>query len=177
MELAAYNASATATKKLGTGYRDDGNAFHSLGVDGSGNGKMAGSGHVLYGTVTVTITRISASTVEVGGVTYNTNDYAKALRTHTVDVKVTPSGRARVFETNAAEDDPTTAVSWSDVDITSLINESTGAKTESSVTKTCYAYVYGGETSGTVGTDYRDTNSGVAAQTLTAALKDSTQSW
>ena len=177
LELAAYLSTATGTKKLGTGYRDDGNGFHSLGVDGSNNGKTAGVGHVLYGTVTVTITRIDASTVTVGGVVYNTNDYAKALRSHTVDIKITPSGRARVFETNAAEGDPDTAVTISDFAISTLINESTGAKIDTSVVKTCYAYVYGGETTGTISVDYRDTASGVAAQGLRVDLKDHSQSW
>ncbi len=144
------------------------------------NANLADADDVLYGTVTVTITLKSlGSTITVGNVEYNTADYCKSLRSHTVDIKVTPSGRARVFATNAADGDPTTAHTVESIAITGLINESTGAAVaDAKVTQICYAYIYGGDHTegGVVATSYRDDNS-VAAQGLRVDLKDHTESW
>lgn len=95
------------------------------------------------------------------------------LRSKSGKVTITPSGRARVFETNAAEGDPTTAVELTFDNLEDLIDSNGAAVSNGKITKTCFAYVYGGDhTENTVvATSYRDATS-VAAQTITVSVTD-----
>lgn len=104
--MAYYNADATATKKLGTGYVFQG-VFYPLGVDGSNKGKTVGPTAVLYQTVTVTISikdavKTAESVTDDKGVVWDMESILEQANAKTF--KVTAARTDRTAYTKVASD-------------------------------------------------------------------------
>ena len=187
LELAYYNASATGTKNLATGYIDQGLKFHPLGVDGDNKAILVdGTNNKLWRTVTITIKvkdSVPATVTSTdGSATIVTGAEAlKSLKNAPakIDVSIQAAGgsRGRAFKTAASADDTSavnlTVDSVNGDSLASLITADGGqAKTVGdepvTLTYTAYVYIEGG--SQVTGSAQDDGNSGVASGAFTVTV-------
>lgn len=134
IELAHFNDEST-NKKLSTGYVDDAGIFHEHTTVGA----PQGTGNVLWGTLTVKISWNSSAftdgKITIGTETYTEDTIKSLVQAKSVTITATPEGRARVFATNAASGDPSTAVVSSAQALTTV--------STADVVWTCYGYILG----------------------------------